>query len=84
MVLHKINKVELSNEELDIIEKVKSLKNEMNEQCNQLVESLYDDNMNIDTIQDIMYYSGMIDVVGRVTVNEFIKNNYKIKINKHG
>lgn len=79
MVLHKINKVDLSDKELDIIENVKSLKNEMNELCSQLIESLYNDNMSIDTIQDIMYYSGMIDVVGRITVNEFIKNNYKQK-----
>jgi hypothetical protein len=31
-----------------------------------------------------MFYSGIVDVVGRITVNKFIKNAYKTKIIKYG
>lgn len=77
MVLHKIKQIELSDKELYIIDNIKSLKNEMNELCEKLIQDLYDNNLDVETIQDIVYYSGIVETVGRITVNNLIKNNYK-------
>jgi len=84
MVLHKINHIELSDKELDVIEQIKLLKSEIDILCNELVETLYDANLDVDTTNDVMFYGGMVDIVGRITVNKFVKNTYKSKTKKYG
>lgn len=79
MLLHKVNQIELSNKEMDIIKQIKLLKSEIDILCSDLVETLYKDNIDVEHTQDIMFFSGLVEIVGRVEVNKFIKNTYKIK-----
>jgi uncharacterized protein Yka (UPF0111/DUF47 family) len=79
MLLHKVNQIELSDKEIDIIEQIKLLKSEIDILCSDLVETLYKDNIDVEYTQDIMFFSGLVEIVGRVEVNKFIKNTYKIK-----
>jgi uncharacterized protein Yka (UPF0111/DUF47 family) len=79
MLLHKVNQIELSNKEMDIIKQIKLLKSEIDILCSDLVETLYKDNIDVEYTQDIMFFSGLVEIVGRVEVNKFIKNTYKIK-----
>jgi uncharacterized protein Yka (UPF0111/DUF47 family) len=79
MLLHKVNQIELSDKEMDIIKQIKLLKSEIDILCSDLVETLYKDNIDVEHTQDIMFFSGLVEIVGRVEVNKFIKNTYKIK-----
>lgn len=78
MVLHKVNTFELSEEQDLVVCNIKNLKAQIDSLCDNLIASLRSDGVDIDTIQDVMYYSGMIDVVGRINVNKIIKDNYKL------
>lgn len=84
MILHKIDQIELSEKELDIINHIKTLKNEIDNLCGELVETLYEDNIEVETAQDVLYFSGVNEIVGKVNANRFVKNIYKSKIKKYG
>lgn len=84
MLLHKVNQIELSNKELGIIEQIKLLKLEIDILCGDLVETLYEDNIDVEKTQDVMFFSGLVEIVGRVEINKFVKNTYKSKIKKYG
>lgn len=83
MVLHKVNHIDLSDKEEEIIDNIKLLKSEIDSLCNNLVEYLYDDNLEVETIHDVMFYSGLNDIVGRININKFIKETYKTKTKKY-
>lgn len=78
MVLHKVYTFELSEEQDLVVGKIKNLKTQIDEMCENLIASLHNDGIDIDTIQDVMYYSGIIDIVGRINVNKIIKETYKL------
>lgn len=78
MVLHKINQFDLSENQEGIVEKIKDLKLNIDILCGNLINSLHQEGVDVETLQDVMYYSGMIDIVGRVNVNRMIKDTYKL------
>lgn len=77
MVLHKVNQIDLGENELGKIDCIKCLKNEIDSLCNELIQSLYDDGISVEIAHDIMYESELVDIVGRITVNKYIKTIYR-------
>lgn len=81
MVLHRIDNVDLAEDAIDKIEQIKSLKWSIDTICNDLVSSLFNNGVDVDTVQDIVFESGITDIVGRITVNQCVKSIYKTKRN---
>lgn len=77
MVLHKVNHIDLSEKEEEIIDNIKLLKTEIDSLCDNLIKILYNDDISVETAHDIMFYSGLNDIVGRININKFIKETYK-------
>lgn len=81
MVLNKINQIEISTENIDRINKIKELKCLIDNLCSEIVFDYRDNNYNNSTpeiIQDIMFETGITEIVGKTTVNKFIKDCYKL------
>jgi hypothetical protein len=77
MVLHKIKNVDLTNSDINKIDQIKSLRLSIDSVCHDLILSLYNDKFDVDTVQDIMFESGLIDIIGKVTINQYIKSIFK-------
>lgn len=77
MVLHRVNQIELRDNDLGRIEDIKGLKNKIDSLCYELIQSLYNNGTSVETAHDIMYESELTDIVGRLTVNKCIKTIYK-------
>ena len=77
MVLHKIEQIELCELDINKIDEIKSLKNNIDTLCHELVLNLNTYKIPVETVQDIMFESGLSEIVGRVTVNRYIKNIYR-------
>jgi len=77
MILYKIKEVKLTTSELDIINSIKKLRFDLDLKCQELVNDMHRNNIDVETVQDIMYESGLVDAIGRINVNKAIKNTYK-------
>ena len=80
MVLNKINQIEISNENIDRFNKIKELKSMIDNLCSEIVcdyknNAIYN---NATPVKDIMFETGITEIVGKTTVNKFIKDCYKL------
>jgi hypothetical protein len=75
--LHKYDCIELSDTEKNQIDKIRELKSQIDFLCCELVNTLHNDNLDLEIVQDIMYESGIVEIAGKITVNKCIKETYK-------
>lgn len=74
-----LNKIYISEENIERINKIKELKLLIDDLCSDVVLNCKNDGVDTDTVQDIMFETGVYDIVGKLTVNRIIKNTYKLE-----
>lgn len=74
-----LNKIYISEENIERIDKIKELKLLIDDLCSDIVLNCKNDGVDTDTVQDIMFESGVYDIAGKLTVNRLIKNTYKLE-----